>query len=222
MLPHTQTPTHTHTRTLVLRVSNECGCGRGRAASYFVALLCHTTLIVDEACYVHFICNAPAPAPDTPHTPIDAARLLTGVQYTRMWVCVCVGGARGRVVAALPQRYFQNCILRFFGRFACFDRVAADFDLMTFQHSQTHTQTHTQTHAHDTCTQCETLSTPTSVESQSNNKHHSLTHSFAQRVSESHSRQVRPPPTNQSLTLAFASIRPCSLPSLMSGILRRG
>lgn len=150
--------------------------------------------------------RTPRPLADT---TIDAARLLAGVQYTRIGVGYGRGGegSGGSVVAALPQRYFENCILRFFRGFACFDRVAADFDLMTFQHTHTHrhtytpthtraiTHTHTRRHLH---TESETLSTPTSVESQSNNKHHSLTHSLIRSPSQC----VTPPSGHPPLLLS--------------------
>lgn len=122
--------------------------------------------------------------PSPTQAPDSAARLLAGVQYTRMcigacmFVCVCLRA----VVAALPQRYFENCILRFSRGFACFDRVAADFDLMTFQHTHTPEDTHTHVHR----------ARHYQHQRQSNNKHHSLTHSLIHSFTRSRSQRVTP------------------------------
>lgn len=136
-------------------------------------------------------------SPPSPHPAPDfAARLLAGVQYARM--CVYVSVCVRAVVAALPQRYFENCILRFSRGFACFDRVAADFDLMTFQHTLTHTLTHTHMKTYTHVQRARHYQ----QQRQSNSKHHSLTHSFirssAHAVSESLPATCPPPSTSRS------------------------
>lgn len=139
-------------------------------------------------------------------------------------VCVCV---RVCVVAALPQRYFENCILRFSRGFACFDRVAADFDLMTFQHTHTLTHTHMKTYTHVQ------RARHYQHQRQSNSKHHSLTHSlthsFVHPLTQSASHSAPHASLPQPVAHAGSRLLPFSpshslhvLLSLMSGILRRG
>lgn len=161
----------------------------------------------------HFLCT-PLPHPGTRFRRKALGRRSI---YPHVYRCVCA--CVRAVVAALPQRYFENCILRFSRGFACFDRVAADFDLMTFQH--THTHAHRARHyQHQRQLKV----------SQITNITHSLTHSFVHPLTQSASHSPPcAPPFNQSLTLVVASFPSPNIPysfhvllSLMSGILRRG